>query len=126
MNIFRGDFAIGLRASQAKRELRMRSEEAHLLPSPLGGNFGVYLSGLMSDCGLTYASPSARSLWASTRTSSPALNLDSGVCSVSTSLLKTQRCPALQTTIFVALQAQRGQLRRRFRTTASSDIAEAA
>jgi hypothetical protein len=40
MNIFRGDFAIGLRASQAKRELRMHSEEAHLLPSPLGGNLG--------------------------------------------------------------------------------------
>ena len=29
MNIFRGDFAIGLRASQAKRELRMHSKEAH-------------------------------------------------------------------------------------------------
>ncbi len=29
MNLFRGDFAIGLRAGQAKRELRMRSEEAH-------------------------------------------------------------------------------------------------
>jgi hypothetical protein len=29
MNIFRDDFAIGLRASQAKRELRMRSEDAH-------------------------------------------------------------------------------------------------
>ncbi len=40
MNIFRGDIAIGLRASQAKRELRMHSEEAHLLPSPLGGNLG--------------------------------------------------------------------------------------
>ena len=29
MNIFRGDFAIGLRASQSARELRVRSEEAH-------------------------------------------------------------------------------------------------
>lgn len=29
MNIFRGDYAIGLRASQATREPRMRSQEAH-------------------------------------------------------------------------------------------------
>src|ERR1700691_2503626 len=49
---------------------------------------------LISDCGLTYANPSAWSLCASTRASSPALNFVKGVCWVSTSLLKTHRCPA--------------------------------
>src|ERR1700675_542157 len=49
---------------------------------------------LISEFGLTYARLSARALWANTRTNSPALNLGRGVCCVSTSLLKPQRCPA--------------------------------
>ena len=45
----------------------------------------------MSEFGLTYAKPKTRSLWANTRTNSPGLNLDRGVCCVSISLLNTQR-----------------------------------